>query len=55
MNINGVDYALKRNFHISDYSLMLRAGDVIKFKYTDGGNEAYSNEYTIKASDLVTI
>ena len=54
-SIDGTEYALERNFDISDLILTLRPGSEIAMRYTRDGGTQLSEVYTVKASDLVSI
>lgn len=55
LQIDGVNYVLDRNFHISDALFYATAGSEIAFIYERNGVERTSNTYTIKASDLTLV
>ena len=53
-SVNGTEYALERNFDISDCILTLRPGDEIALRYTRGGETQLSEGYAIGMEDLVS-
>ena len=55
LSVNGTEYALERNFDISDRILTLRPGDEIALRYTRGEESQLSAAYTVNAADLLSI
>ncbi len=55
MQVDGVSYALDRDFHISDALFYATAGAEIAFVYERNGVTSTSNAYTVKASDLTLV
>jgi len=53
--VGDTEYKITRRFQIADVLLTVRAGDIIAVSYTRGGTPCVSDDYTVKADDLVKV
>ena len=53
--INGIEYALDRNYELGDLLLAVREGDEIYFKVGRGTNAVNSATYTVAKADLLEL
>ncbi|MBQ9782097.1 MAG: serine protease, partial [Clostridia bacterium] len=53
LNVNGTPFEIYRDFNLSDKILTLRAGDVVSITYKRNDTTYTTNDYTIKATDII--
>lgn len=55
VTVRGKEYALNRDFDLSDILYTVRAGDTIAFSYTRNGTDSVTASYTVQSANLTAV